>query len=267
MFGRWYPWCAAGVVAGGALLGMASLTAWPTALTTALAADPPKASRPVAQAAPAKGAAAKAAPRAAAQNAATDKAAQTPVRAARPLEITPEREAIALSFAQEHHPEMAALLGHLKRSNKRQYERAIRELFRTSERLAQAKERDDARYELDLEIWKVESQIRLLVARLTMSPGDVEMQEKLRSLLMERVDLRIRRQRMDRDRLAARVQRLDENIASLESEREALVDQSYAKLIESVSTFGIQPQRRSPAAAAASKTDPATNKPENKRPN
>ena len=132
---------------------------------------------------------------------------------------------------------------------------------------AQAKERDDARYELDLEIWKVESQIRLLVARLTMSPGDVEMQEKLRSLLMERVDLRIRRQRMDRDRLAARVQRLDENIASLESEREALVDQSYAKLIESVSTFGIQPQRRSPAAAAASKTDPATNKPENKRPN
>lgn len=263
MYGRLFQWCAVGLVAGGALLGAAGYKVWPTALAVAAAADQPKAAAPARQAAPAN-----AAPRATAQTEPADKAQQLSVRPARPLVITPQREAAAISFAQEHHPELAGLLGHLKRNNKRQYERAIRELFRTSERLAQAKERDNARYDLELEIWKVESQIRLLVARLTMSPGDEAMEDKLRALLMERVDLRIQRQRMERDRLAARVQKLEENIAALEGEREALVDQSYSKLIESVSTLrAVPPQRRFPAAAPDSETAPAADPPENKRPN
>jgi|GEM_PF-1394116 hypothetical protein len=268
MHRRWYQWCVVGLMAGGAVMGAAGYAVWPTALTAARAADQPKAAAPARQAGQANTAPAKGAPTAAAQTEPADKAGQPPVRPARPLVITPQREAAAISFAQEHHPELAGLLGHLKRNNKRQYERAIRELFRTSERLAQAKERDNARYELELEIWKVESQIRLLVARLTMSPGDEAMEDKLRALLMERVDLRIQRQRIERDRLAARVQKLEESIASLEGEREALVDQSYSKLIESVSNLrAVPPQRRFPAASPDAETVPSADTPENKRPN
>ncbi len=152
-----------------------------------------------------------------------------------PLEVTPEREAAALSFVRQHHPELAGLLVHLKRGNSRQYEQAMRELFRTSERLAQFKERDSERYELELEIWKQESQIRLLVARMTMKPNDPAMQEKLRAMLLDRVDLRIKRQRFERDRLAARLERLESDIDSLESERGALADQSFKELLQSVS--------------------------------
>lgn len=263
MRGRWYRWWAAGIVAGGALMAAAGFTAWPAASTAAQGADRPKAPAPMRPPASANQP-----QRASAQAEPAAKAAQQPARAARPLAITPQREAAAVSFAQEHHPELAKLLVHLKRNNKREYERAIRELFRTSERLAQAKERDNARYELEVEIWKVESQIRLLVARLTMNGNDVEMQEKLRSLLVERVDLRIRRHRMERDRLAARLERLEENITRLENERETLVDQSYVNLIESVSKFRRNPpQRRFPASSSADDTAPAADKPANKRPN
>src|SRR6185436_5664149 len=50
--------------------------------------------------------------------------------------ITPEREAAAVTFVKLHHPDLAELLGHLKQSNPREYQRAIRDLFRTSENLA-----------------------------------------------------------------------------------------------------------------------------------
>lgn len=166
-----------------------------------------------------------------------DPSASNAARAAKALVITPQREAAAISFVQEHHPELAVLLVPLKRSNSKEYEQAIRELFRTSERLAQAKERDDGRYQLELEIWKIESQIRLLVARLTMNPDDMEFQEELRELLVQRVDLRIRRHRLERDRLASRLERLDEVISSLEGERDKLVDQSHAQLLDSVTKF------------------------------
>lgn len=180
--------------------------------------------------------------------------------------ITPQREAAAMSFVQEHHPELAGLLVHLKRSNRKEYERAVRELFRTSERLTLARERDDGRYELELAIWKVESQIRLLVARLTMNPSRAEMQEKLRELLVQRVDLRIRRQRLERDRLAARLERLDESIASLESERDELVDQSYARLLESVTRFGRNRAERPVAAPPARQGETPPQGPRSRRP-
>ncbi len=153
------------------------------------------------------------------------------------LVVTPQREAAAMSFVRQHHPELADLLVYLKQANTREYERAMRELFKTSERLAQAKERDNDRYEIELEIWKLESQVRLLVARITMKPQDLALQEKLRSLLLQRVDLRLKRQRLERDRLAARVERLELDIDSLERERDAVAEQSYTQLLKSVATM------------------------------
>ena len=166
------------------------------------------------------------------------------------LVVTPQREAAALSFVRHHHSELADLLVYLKRDNPREYEKAVRELFRTSERLALAKEKDEERYQSELEIWKLESQIRLLVARLTMKPDDPAMREKLRKLLLDRVDLRIERQRLERDRLAARLERFEADIVSLESERSVLADQSFQELLQSVSNIrGSKVDRTAPVSA------------------
>src|SRR6478736_3014044 len=58
------------------------------------------------------------------------------------LAVTPEREAAAMAFVKQHHPELADLLTMLKAGNQKEYEKAVRELYRTSERLAQIQERD-----------------------------------------------------------------------------------------------------------------------------
>src|SRR5262245_8457794 len=53
--------------------------------------------------------------------------------------FTPESEAAALKFVGENHRELGALLKQLKASSPEEYKRAIRDLFRTTEKLAQTK--------------------------------------------------------------------------------------------------------------------------------
>src|SRR5262249_54432179 len=76
-----------------------------------------------------------------------------PARAAdRPRErelprFTEEREAAALFFLKKHVPEVLPLLDQLKKTNKPQYEREIREVFRVTEMLADLQD-DPRRYDL-----------------------------------------------------------------------------------------------------------------------
>jgi len=80
--------------------------------------------------------------------------------------FTPEREAAALTFVRAHHPELAELLDRLKTRRPQEYQKAIRELFRASERLAQSQEQAPQRYEMELSEWKLQSRVQLLVARM-----------------------------------------------------------------------------------------------------
>lgn len=153
--------------------------------------------------------------------------------AADPMQaITPEREAAAETFARLHHPELADLLQRLKAAHHADYDNAVRDLFRESERLARLKSRDVARYELELQIWKVSSRIRLATARLAMDDSD-SLRSDLRSLLRERVTLRAQLVQLDRDKTAARLQKLDADLKSLTADPETLVDQDLERLIKS----------------------------------
>ncbi len=87
-----------------------------------------------------------------------------------PLAITPEREAAVNTFVSLHHAELESLLKKLKTSNPKQYDKAVRELYLTSERLAQLHESEPQRYELELQAWQVQSRVQLLTAKITMSP-------------------------------------------------------------------------------------------------
>src|SRR5258707_15196757 len=59
-----------------------------------------------------------------------------------------EREAAALAFVRENHPELASLLEQLKAMKPEQYERAIAELAQVGRTLANYKKNDERRYRL-----------------------------------------------------------------------------------------------------------------------
>lgn len=163
-------------------------------------------------------------------------------KAARLPGITAGREAAVMTFVREHHPDLEALLIYLKQNRPGDYEKAFRELFAVSERLARIQEQDGGRYELELARWKLQSRIQLLAARLKMERTD-ELRQQLREALAEQVDVEIAIAERDRDRLKDRLEKLEARIEKLTGGKQQTVDNQYRMLVqpgktEAVSTKG-----------------------------
>lgn len=138
-------------------------------------------------------------------------------------------------FVEEHHKELRVLLKHLKKNRPKQYDRAIRELYTTSERLAGLKSRDGERYELELEAWKLKSRAQLLAARLVMRDED-ELKQQLRSTLSDQYDVRRKLLELDQRRASQRAERLEQEIVALEARREANIQKDFERLTNLPST-------------------------------
>lgn len=176
--------------------------------------------------------------------AATEPAATDP--AAKPGPARAALETEALQFAREHHPELAALIDRLHSSNRRAYRSAIQDLSRDRQRLERIRERTPDRYDFELQLWKLDSRIRLLAAHTAMGGEDVR--PRLRALISQRQQLRLERLRQDRERLAARLERLDGTIREMEARPEAALDEAVEEIIERARDRASEV--RAPAAAA-----------------
>lgn len=146
--------------------------------------------------------------------------------------IPPKREAAAIKFAQQHHPELAELLGRLKASHPEEYMKALRELDKTRTRLEKARETDSDRAAILLREWQLDSRVRLLAARLTMSTSE-ELQIELRQTLAERHDTRLQLLTYDREKSKTRLRKMDEQIAEHVQNREASIDREFDRIKKS----------------------------------
>lgn len=145
--------------------------------------------------------------------------------------FTPEREAAALTFVEAHHPELTPLLAHLKLSKPNEYQKAIRKLFSDSERLAHSREYQPRRYDLELQDWKLDSRIQLLIARLAMGRTP-ELERQLRNSLEKQLQVRRDLTALDRERLAERTAKLDEQLREFDERRPTLVDELFEKALD-----------------------------------
>jgi hypothetical protein len=145
--------------------------------------------------------------------------------------VTPEREAAALMFVKRHHPQLAELLIHLEEQDKRQYQRAVRDLFRTSERLAQLQEREAERYELELRVWKIRSRIQLYSAQLAMH-DDPEVRQRLKTAFREQGEVQRDLLQRERTRVAERLKRIDEQLEELKSRQKEDLEKKIDARVE-----------------------------------
>ena len=160
--------------------------------------------------------------------------------------VAPKREAAAIKFAQQHHPELAELLGRLKASHPDQYTKALRELDKTRDRLEKARESDAERYAILLHEWQLDSRVRLLAARLTMSTSE-ELETELRQVLTDRHDVRLQLLTYDREKSKTRLLKVDEQIAEHVQNRETSIDREFDRIKKSAD------MRKKPVTKPASK--------------
>lgn len=147
--------------------------------------------------------------------------------------IEKDREAAALAFAGLHHPELVGLIEQLKETNPAEYQKAIRELARTSERLNQIQPKESKRYELELNAWKIASRVRLLAARLTMS-RDPALEQELRDTLSQQIDARLQLLLLEQEEINGRLKKLDSTIETLRSTRDEQAKKSFDNVIRGI---------------------------------
>jgi len=178
---------------------------------------------------------------------------------ARPIVfITPEREAAALTFVQRNHPELADLLAVLKTSQPEEYDRAVRDIFRTLDRINLIQDRDPLQYDLEVAAWTAQSRVQLLAAKLKMGSTE-ELLRKLRDALTAQNEAKLALLSHERQKVADRLTKIDADIARFETDRDELLDKQLHVLTHS-SADTTRPAKLLPKAST--KTKPATSRQE-----
>ncbi|MFI4876476.1 MAG: hypothetical protein ACIALR_14095 [Blastopirellula sp. JB062] len=135
-----------------------------------------------------------------------------------------QRETLAFALVRKHHPELESLLRPLQRRKPRQYETAIRDLSRVSERLRQIERRQPERYEAELEIWKSKSRIQLMAAQLRMSPDDESLRDRLRTEIAALIGAQRRSFELEKSRMTQRLEWLDKQLDRLDGDVTPVVE-------------------------------------------
>jgi hypothetical protein len=168
--------------------------------------------------------------------------------------ISKDQEAEALKFAREHHPELSELLEQLNKSNRPEYERAIRDLSQASARLERVQKQTPARYPAALESWKLDSRIRLLAARSSMT-DDPALEAELKDAVKTRVEVRLQDLSAERDRLLERAKKLDEQIQAIKANPEKAAEDDLRRVNASIKKDS-QKRPKKKASLPAKKTKP-----------
>ena len=189
----------------------------------------------------------------------------SPSRGSKNTAAAPQRKAAidkhqadaALRFARKHHPELAELLEGLRKSDTRNFQAGLVSLVRDIERLDKLAERDKERYGVSLDIWKLDSRIRLETARHSMSP-DEDFEPRLRPLVEQRRAARIRLLKLYRQRTIERLARFDEQLEAMNSRPEEQIASELAQLRRLAANRPRVKTGRSQPSKQSSTTKPAT---------
>jgi hypothetical protein len=142
--------------------------------------------------------------------------------------LTADQEQEALTFARSQHPELADLLVKLQEKNPKEFEKAMQELHRAQQRLLRLAEQSPQRYPLELNLWKVDSRIRLMMGQMILEQEGQE--AELKALITDRRNLKIELLKFDRSQAAEKVANLDRQLEQLQRDAESDTEKELAKV-------------------------------------
>ena len=144
----------------------------------------------------------------------------------------PIDEAPLLEFVEKHQPPLLKLLRFMKTKQPQQYQQALKELARVKQRLSTLEKRDSESHAIELELWQVRSNLRMLVAEILVS--DKDSQEKLKKQLQELVEKEID---LDTARLKLEQKRMEQRLSSVQAQLAAQTENREAALSKAIKTW------------------------------
>jgi hypothetical protein len=138
--------------------------------------------------------------------------------------------AAAITFARQHHPELAELLGQLRQGDPRAFAEAVADIERALDRLEKLRDRQPERYASALEEWRLSSRIQLVLARLAISK-DPLLEVELADLVRQRQDVRLAQLRAERERMERRIEKIGAMLAEHDADANEAVERECRELV------------------------------------
>ncbi len=134
-------------------------------------------------------------------------------------------EAPLLEFVEKHQPELLKLLKFMKKRQPQQYEQALKELSRAKQRLISLEKRDAESYAIELELWQVRSELRMLVAEILASPKDTQakLRNQLHLLVEKEHDLDTARLQLEQKRFELRLSNVNTQLDERTENRDTML--------------------------------------------
>lgn len=168
--------------------------------------------------------------------------------------LSRETEQAAINFAQQHHPTMASLVKKLRNRDSNAYGKAIRELSVDSLRLTRLKERQPQRFQSELDLWKLDSEIRMQLARWSVASSE-RLESNIRRLLTRRRELRQQRLVTEKERLQSRIEQIDQQLNLRGPALKEDIEREWAKLTRRLRPATDKSTARKKSSNDSSKSD------------
>ena len=146
-----------------------------------------------------------------------------------PKTVSARDQQAAMEFVREHHPELAHLLEQLQKSRPDEFLTAIRQLVPQTQAIQRLRERAPARYPAQLEAWKRDSEIRLLIARWARSQ-DPQLETRIKELITQRQTTRQTELKAEQQRLEEQLLKVQEQLQTFSTEQHERVADEWEQL-------------------------------------
>jgi hypothetical protein len=154
-------------------------------------------------------------------------------------------EESAIEFVTQHHSELVSLLQLLKSMKEKEYDSTIREINKVQRRLESILKRDQELFGIELDVWKTQSKIDLLLAR-AISQNKLPDSESLKKLVKKQSEIQRKRLRHERNGLLERQKQIKEALEKLETNEDDRVEQQVAALAKRVKSKIEKPTESKP---------------------
>jgi hypothetical protein len=150
-----------------------------------------------------------------------------------------------MEFVQSHHPELVALLQRLKSMKRDEYETAIRDIVKVRKRLETLEKRDSKLHGVELDAWKLQSKIDLLLARAVAQDKEFD-SSALRTLVQKRIENQKEHLELELSTLVERQKQIKESLARLEGNEEERISQQLSALMKRVDNKRVKSGKNKP---------------------
>ncbi len=157
-------------------------------------------------------------------------------------------EKAVLAFVGQHQPKLLELMSFLKVNQPAQYQRALREMARSTQRLETLSKRDDELHAIELKLWQTRSQLRLLAAEISVAGDDKNsaLQARLRKLVEKEFNQNLARLRLQRERAAKQLKQLNQQLQQRQAEQEAVIAKTVKTWQNRIARQVPKPKKKDP---------------------